>query len=148
MRILALDPGITTGYVLAECDREKLFRIVDMGHFLAPEKVYQYIHSRPIGYVVYEGFARGNSVVDTQIKTIELCGGIKAACYLECIPYKMQYPAKRTGYIPAAKYLVKQSGHTCEEMHHAIDAIAHLLCYCEESHLFWNKQTLLKEVFK
>lgn len=151
MRLLALDPGLTTGYAIF-CNGH----IERCGHCISLEDVVdlclQGSVARTLGEksydaIVYEGFARGNSVVDEQLRTIELCGAIQAAAHLGRLKCTMQYPAMRKGYVPIAKCIVKELGFTYEEMHHAIDAVAHALCYMDKEGIEWAKQRYLRKAF-
>lgn len=142
MRLLALDPGLTTGYAIF-CNGH----IERCGHCASLAETVDLVMTPPLDGVVYEGFARGNSVVDEQLRTIELCGAIQAAAHLGRLKCAMQYPAMRKGYVPIAKCMVKELGFTYEEMHHAIDAIAHALCYMDKEGEQWDKQSWLRKAF-
>ena len=142
MRLLALDPGLTTGYAIFSNGR-----IERCGHCTSLAETVDLVLTPPLDAVVYEGFARGNSVVDEQLRTIELCGAIQAAAHLGRLKCTMQYPAMRKGYVPIAKCMVKELGFTYEEMHHAIDAIAHCLCYMDKEGIEWGKQYYLRKAF-
>ena len=148
MNVLALDPGMTVGYAKFEdgC-------LIGCGHLLTVGEVADYIHKWagdsvvPHNTIVYEGFARGNSVVKEQIVTIEMCGAIQAMAHVTESKLVMQYPAVRAGYIPIAKCMVKDSWGTLQEYHHAIDAIAHGLVYLDKEGIDWKKSYWMHKAF-
>ena len=141
MNIIAFDPGLTVGYAIFMGSN-----LERCGHLKSIEDI---VHCpwNYIDQIVYEGFARGNSVVDEQLRTIEMCGAIQAVAYVHNLPYRMQYPAMRKGYVPIAKCMVKDRGFYLEEVHHAIDAIAHGLCYMDKEGISWNKQFWMHKAF-
>lgn len=146
--ICVFDPGATTGYVrFVRWRTTEPFKMSEWGHLRSMEQIQSALAESFIQDVVYEGFARGNSVVKDQIKTIELCGAIQMACILKEKRCTMQYPAKRTGYIPIAKAMMLAGGLTLEETHHAIDACAHALCFMDEHNLPWEKQKWMRRTF-
>lgn len=147
MNILAFDPGLTVGWS-EFTDSPGWYFVLECGHAMSLEDVVDLIQQKNPSLIVYEGFARGNSVVDEQLKTIEMCGAIKAIAHNQGIPVVMQYPAARKGYVPIAKQMVKSKGYTLEEMHHAIDAIAHGLCYIDKEGMEWQKQFWLHKAFQ
>lgn len=98
--------------------------------------------------VVYEGFARGNTVVDEQIKTIEMCGTLRALAFASGInTIDMQVPAKRKGYLAMARVMADEKlnikGH---DLRHCVDAIAHGICWLEDHKYDWNKDYWIRKV--
>jgi hypothetical protein len=122
--LLAFDPGITTGWSfwnngVFQASGDLLGEKVLIDHIL------KYKDLRPLT-VIYEGFARGNTAVVDQLRTIECCGLIKAICIEYQIPYAIQFPAERKGFIPFAKRILEIED---SKYHHSIDATAHVLKY-------------------
>ena len=147
---LALDPGLTTGYVIS-----RGADIIEMGHLYSLEdvarKVETFVTSAygdgPI--VIYEKFARGNTAVEEQLSTIEVIGAIEAVALLNNLELRSHYPSGRKGWIPVAKQIVRAEGYTLKEMHHAIDALAHLLVEIDmEGEPDWDKQYWLRKVIQ
>jgi len=144
MSIIAFDPGMTVGYAVF---KEGL--LAEIGHLKSIGDVVDKLQSwnDVVDTIVYEGFARGNSVVKEQIVTIEMCGAIQAMAHVTDSKLVMQYPAVRAGYIPIAKCMVKDSWGTLQEYHHAIDAIAHGLVYLDKEGIDWKKSYWMHKAF-
>jgi len=144
MSIIAFDPGMTVGYAVF---KEGL--LSEIGHLHSIGDVVDKLQSWNdiVDTIVYEGFARGNSVVKEQIVTIEMCGAIQAMAHATESKLVMQYPAVRAGYIPIAKCMVKDKGFKLQEMHHAIDAVAHGLAYLDKEEIPWEKQIWMNLTF-
>lgn len=153
MRLLCFDPGLTIGWCIFE-PGEKGMKLEECGHLYDLEDLIRIIdyfdtyNSFSGDVVLNESFARGNSVVKEQIETLRLCGAIEALALDREFTYAQQYPAQRTGYVPIAKKMIKELGFgTLKENHHAIDAIAHGLCYMDNNNIEWQKQWWMKVTF-
>ena len=152
MRLLCFDPGLTIGWCIFE-PGEKGMTLVECGHDHNLQdliwRVNYFDSYKTQGDVILnESFARGNSVVKEQIETLRLCGAIEALALDREYSYAQQYPAQRTGYVPIAKKMIKELGFgTLQENHHAIDAIAHGLCYMDSNNIEWQKSWWMKVTF-
>lgn len=142
MRILSFDPGGTTGYVIVADGQLK-----EAGHLATLSDLVYVCFSVEADQIVFEGFARGNSAVDDQLETIELCGAIRACADILRLPCRKQFPAVRTGYVPLAKaWLTSQ--HKEQDVHHAIDALAHAMYFMDKEGIAWPKQYWMSRVFQ
>ena len=123
MKLYCFDPGKTTGFAT--------FDIVDnkatLEYAAQSRDVTVFLQKmQNDAIVVYEGFARGNAASYDQIATITLIGSIRSYSISKKIPYVMQYPASRKGFILPSKAMVREILHGTEKTyHHSIDAIAH-----------------------
>lgn len=152
MKLLCFDPGLTTGFAWFE-EGDEAMKLTKCGHLYDLKEITQEVErfslSGGLATIVNENFARGNSVVKEQIETIRLCGGIEALAHVHGFGYAQQYPASRTGYVPIAKAMIKELGFgTLQENHHAIDAIAHGLCYMDKEGMEWQKQYWMQIAFR
>lgn len=152
--VIAFDPGLTIG-CCAFVQRETSMELVQSLHLHSIDAIVAYLDDIESRYlrreiaVVAESFARGNSVVDEQIKTLRMCGAIEALCSHYGIRWSEQYPASRAGYVPVAKCMIRELGFgTLQQNHHAIDAIAHALCFMDKEGLEWKKQYWLRQVIQ
>lgn len=148
MRILSFDPGVTTGFCcIVNGNLTEYAELQDMK--AVTDYICHYGENTPVDHIVYEGFARGNSVVKEQLITIEMCGAIKAASLILQVPYHMQYPAERKGYIPIAKAMLKDTfGGSYKDWHHSTDAVAHALTFMDKEKLEWQKQHWMHRAFQ
>ena len=152
MILLCFDPGLTTGYAVFE-EGEFGMLLTECGHCYSLRAVaglfskYAAKDENKL-WSVAESFARGNSVVNEQIQTIRMCGAIAALSEVYFSVHTEQYPASRTGYVPIAKQMIKELGFgTLQENHHAIDAIAHGLCWMDNHPVEWQKSWWMKQTF-
>lgn len=154
MNLVVFDPGLTTGYAIF-VPGEKAMRLQEAGHlhsFNAVALFMDCLSNSSAGSkwtVLYEGFARGNSVVNEQLQTIETCGAIKAIASLKGWDVVMQYPPSRKGYIPVAKVMIRELFQGNDKLyHHAFDAVAHGLFYMHREGVEWQEQAWLKQTFQ
>ena len=141
---------MTTGYVIS-----RGADIIEMGHLYSLAEVARKVEAfavntrDPKPVVIYEKFARGNTAVEEQMLTIQVIGAIEAVAALNDLDLRSHYPSGRKGWIPAAKQIVRAHGYTLKEMHHAIDALAHLLIEIDtEGEPDWDKQYWLRKVIQ
>ena len=114
---MAIDPGPHTGIAVREFDgsavtymtedRNELWRLIQLYN---PQ------------HLACETFYTGGRVDIHMIRTIEVVGGVKAACAVLGIAYHMQEPQMRKSFLDEAKVMGKRS------WEHEYDALAHLLC--------------------
>ena len=150
--LLAFDPGETIGWCTFWLPGEHTYntsaRLLAKGHvynIVGLQDCFEALH-QSTRTVVYEGFSRGNTAVKPQIETIELVGAIKAYSTYYKLPAVQQYPAERKGYIKIAKAMVGRGNY--ERFHHAIDAIAHAIAFCEKEGLPWDKQYWIAQMLQ
>lgn len=125
MRLLAIDPGGTTGLAIYTLDDNG----EDYLGFVAksPGLVLKHIYTHPYDTIIVEDY-NGQLISADGLMTVRLIGGIEALCYVLQIPRVLQFPQERDKYMPHAKQLVNNFG---PDTRHARDAMAHLLCYQE-----------------
>jgi len=153
--VVAFDPGLTVGACVFEmCDGD-IMHLYQSLHLHSVNAVEAFLHSISSSHeprrvaVVAESFARGNSVVKEQILTLRMCGAIEALCAHMCFSWSEQFPASRTGFVPIAKCMVKELRFgTLAQNHHAIDAIAHALCFMKKEGFDWQEQYWLRKVLQ
>lgn len=123
--ILAIDPGGSTGVAVRYPDGTFKTATLHSG-----EMLWEFFIERP-DVVVFEIFQTGGRVDRYMIHTIELVGGIKAACLVLGLAGFAHSPQKRYPWISEATDLLKalNTPHT----KHEIDALSHLLAW-ESSH--------------
>ena len=152
MRLLCFDPGLTTGWAIFE-PHDNSMALAECGHVHDLRELlwrvdYFDSYKTEGDTIVAETFARGNSVVKEQIETLSRCSAIEVLALDREYTYAQQYPAERTGYVPIAKKMIKELGFgTLQENHHAIDAIAHGLCYMSNHKSEWQQQWWMKTTF-
>lgn len=147
-RLVCFDPGLTTGVAIFEYGELKAYKeAMSLAEVIDVLKREKELNFTP--HIIYEGFARGNSVVDEQIKTIEMCGAIKAACTIYGFTYSSQYPAVRKGFVPVAKkmFQVLFPSRTQKQYHHSIDAAAHGIAYMKSKDIDWHSQFWYSNTF-
>ena len=150
--IVGFDPGLTIGTCIFK-PGEKAMKLSKCCHLHNLDELTNFYKEVATSYenvsVVAESFARGNSVVKEQIDTLRLCGAIEALEKICDFKHSEQYPAERTGYVPIAKCMIKElSFGTLKENHHAIDAVAHVLCYMDKEGMDWQKQFWMRKAFQ
>lgn len=145
VRVIAFDPGISTGFAYFEDGELKDWHVLNSVRQVV-ENLYGTCHDNAIStIVVMESFNRGNTVVDEQIQTLECCGAIVGICELLCLPLERQAPSVRKSYIPLAKQMIGDS--ILPGKNHTIDAIAHGIRYMERHGIDWNKYFWMRQAF-
>ena len=125
MKLLAFDPGKTTGWSYWE-NRN----LVEVGAVMNyQDLLICFGMHQGVDVVVFEGFARANASTGDQLQAIEMCGAIQVLAVAAKAQVKKQFPANRKGYIPFAKELVAGMDIPKEIKPHALDATAHAVCY-------------------
>lgn len=118
--ILAIDPGGTTGIAYRMPDSSLRTCTVT-----SPQELWAFFNPKP-DIVVFEVFTTGNRVDKYMIYTIELVGGIKAACEILGISGYAHSPQMRKSFIEDARVALRATREPF--MIHEVDALAHLLC--------------------
>lgn len=117
--VVAFDPGGSTGIAIRYPDGSWLTNTLS-----DPADIWDFIAQRP-DVVVFEIFATSGRVDKYMIYTIELVGGIKAACYTLSIRSVAHTPIHRYPFLQQAEDLIRGQQHT----RHEVDALAHLLAF-------------------
>lgn len=146
MRVIAFDPGVTTGIAIFEEGTLNYW-----GTFKSLKACVNTLHDflrddTRTTVVVMEAFNRGNTVVDEQIQTIELCGAITAICELKGAYLVRQSPSTRTSYLPIARAMLQS--YSDSNKRHAIDAVAHAIRWMERNGEDWQKSYWMPRVFQ
>jgi hypothetical protein len=119
--ILAIDPGGTTGIAYRMPNDELLTCAVT-----TPQELWAFFSPIKPDIVVFEIFATGNRVDRYMIYTIELVGGIKAACEILDIQGYAHSPQMRKSFLAEADVILRAK--RTPYVVHEKDALAHLLC--------------------
>lgn len=121
--LVAIDPGITTGY--AARIQGKLFSCV----CFTPEEVLDLIEGAHT--VVYERFATSGRISSYGLETVELVGMITGFCYARKIKTVRATPTMRYTHMNAAALMVGRGKliEPSKVQQHQIDSLAHLLAF-------------------
>ena len=117
--IVAIDPGGSTGLAARYADGSWLTNTVT-----DPADLWDLIAQRP-DVCVLEAFSTSGRVDKWMIHTIELVGGVIAACYVLNIKTFLHSPQKRYPWLAQAEAMLKGQQHT----RHEVDALSHLLAF-------------------
>lgn len=126
---LGLDPGITTGFALWDCEQHTL---VNSGTIQGWQLCYELLRSTKLLAVdgrelqiVVEDFVGGGLRSVPAIHTLQLLGFITGVCEAVLdLPCAIQAPQLRRPFLTEAKVLVPN-----ENSVHARDALAHILYF-------------------
>lgn len=140
-RILAIDPGTTTGLAVYLTSRDK-WQIQQVG----PEPHHKYIFDLCVksDMVICEDFnfrpnpGRRKIVLDSK----EYIGVVKLAHEMYGTPYRLQLPSQAKGLFDDKK--VKALNLWSPGKPHAMDAVRHLLYY----RVVWNKERAILDDLK
>lgn len=139
-QILALDPGETTGFVMAEGGEES-YSIITTGALYTHESVLDaLVRYKHLAAIVCEVYTTANIRTQAQVSTLELIGAVKGFCYTTGTPFIGQYPAVRRAYLSKADRYVKEHNVPRDIARHATDALAHLLRYATNTGYTLNSQ--------
>ena len=146
MKILAIDPGITSGYVLFKYAGQPVvidhweFSAIDIPTAIKP--LVTTLREKYIGIVVIEDYriyqgAEGMHV-GQRLYTAELIGAIKAICSLSISDPEVQMiPAAKKGRWPDARLRARYPYGPAVTGTHALDALKIGLTYIEQE-LSWE----------
>lgn len=132
MKLLAIDPGITTG--IATYIRED--GVGTYNTCVIPksfEAVYSFITQMDWDVVILEGFATPGLIASYGIDTVELIGAIKALCWLRGMKLVVQYPIERRGNLEDAKRMMTEVLKNKHYQTHERDALSHILTYMRKT---------------
>ena len=137
MQIMCIDPGVTTGYCVAD-DRV----IYEVGTCKSLREVYRQLEyatepfytDKPIGTIVIEKFSRGQTLTEEQEFTIKVVGVVEL--FAENNPnltLVYQMPYERKTFLKDAKLYVGRYACEAFEKPHITDAVAHWLAFKSKS---------------
>lgn len=125
MKIVSIDPGITTGLAIRTREgniiTEAVHSVKHIWNILTSE-------DKP-DVVIYECFNASGQISKYGVRTIEIVGGIIALCSVFGIASVAQAPYRRKPYEKAARDILKLKKH----LDHEVDALAHLLAFEERN---------------
>jgi len=121
-RILAVDPGITSG-IAAKYKQDTYITSV----CTSEEDVWDFVNPDTCDVVLYEEF-KATKIDRYGLQTVRVIGGIRALCNYFKIPIFRQQPQQRRSFIPIArKYLQQNKGDRFKV--HETDALSHIMYY-------------------
>jgi hypothetical protein len=129
IRILAVDPGMTTGVALWDSRRPSDVHVIEMSDDDFLDWVWAYQSSFDL--VVCEAFRLGSrttgKTVEGSMRTIELIGALRFVARLKDFPLVLQQPAEAEGF--STKEKLQRVGWWTQGKEHGRSATKHLLLY-------------------
>jgi hypothetical protein len=123
LRVLAFDPGVTTGIAYRPKKGEYATCVVK-----TPEEAWEFIDPKSVDLCIFEDF-QAQLISRYGIHTVQVVGGIKARCAMYKIDILLQRPQQRRAFIDiAARYLKEHRGGTGTGAHEK-DALSHILSW-------------------
>lgn len=134
MRILAFDPGVTTGYAIVDVV-DGIAIVVDAGQFPDYSEVYDLVQNlarynideNKAVQLVYEKFQVGNIAVNT--KALEVIGAIGIVASIFNVPIKGQPPQRRKPILDRFPHLKLSAPKGDHSVSHWWDASLHALTH-------------------
>jgi len=128
MVVLAIDPGVTTGYCLGRGER-----VLEAGSVSGLLPTFELLHRmctrRKVEHIVMEKFTRGATFDKYQLETVEICGIVELVAAQHKLPIAYQMPVTRKPHLVRAKEQFKQMHPGIPSNPHAVDAIAHWMAF-------------------
>lgn len=123
MKILAIDPGGTTGIAI----RSELGEIYTCV-MKSPEEVYTLINPGSVDHIICENF-KAQTISKYGLHTVRIVGGAYALAIKFGIGYTLHQPQDRYPFLTDAKQILDERRRTLKQpyMEHEKDALAHLL---------------------
>lgn len=124
MRILSIDPGITTGVALYDVYTNSVY----VTQTTIPDELIAIIDKNlaPSDIVLIENFIGGGYRTSESTYTLKLLGFVEYySYYVKRIRTFIQTPQTRKAYVGIARDILEQTTRTP----HSIDAFAHILAY-------------------
>lgn len=126
--LMSVDPGISNGFAMklpsgqySTCTFGTLREITESIRTAKPARV------------VVERFHGSGRMNRYRIRTIEIVGGLEAACSVLGIPLYKQMPQERTSFVTEAKEIMRVLYGvvvmTKDQDDHEVSALSHLLCH-------------------
>lgn len=119
MKVIAVDPGITTGIATFIDDK---YGSLELTPYMG---VWDFLE-QPWDLVICENFT-AEQISKYGVTTIRIIGGIEAICYRRKIPLQFHRNVDRLPYIARAKKLLLDLHGMRLPRDHRIDSMAHLL---------------------
>lgn len=124
-KVMALDPGGTTGITIGKIDADKL-RFLARQERLTHTQLWRVLDGESPDFVVCETFKfRKRAREGLELISAELIGVVKHYTELQCKPLFMQDPSQAMGYWTDKR--LKENAAYIPGKPHAVDAIRHLL---------------------
>ena len=124
MQIISIDPGVTTGYCIAN------HKIHEVGTCTTLKEVYELLACTKPDIAVVEKFSRAQVLSKETMQTVKVIGVVELFveqhAHTELV---WQTPYQRRAFIKDAKTLITQFDCTAKAKPHIIDAVAHWLAY-------------------
>ncbi len=117
--ILAIDPGVTTGWAVLNGGE------ITTGNIRTPDSLAGLIGEIACahGTVVVENFIGGGYRTKESAETLQVLGFVRYYCAWLRVPCIVQVPQRRLPYVSQARDLLPPTSR------HGVDALAHLLAY-------------------
>lgn len=138
MRLIAIDPGGTTGVATLIDDVYKVTTIRCFTHlsghgveWVDCQLLWTFVREGGWDHCVIEGFATPGLISKDGIATIEIIGQLRYICEHHNIPYTVQYPIERHAALKtgdAAQIIVEKIGKKRYPAHE-LDAMAHMVTW-------------------
>lgn len=123
LRVLAYDPGVTTGIALRGRKGEYATMVTK-----DQDEAWEFIRPDRVDLVIFENFA-AQRISKYGLKTVRVVGGIESRCSLHKIQIIKHTPQQRRAWIDIArKWLIENTGSKGTGQHE-IDALSHIFCW-------------------
>lgn len=140
MRIIALDPGVTTGVAIYDIDTDR-YEFEQLPESL--EATHDCLSLMSPDVVLYEDFKFRPNLMKAETYSLQVIGVIKLWCEQRFIePALTPLPAEAKAFWTDDK--IKALGLWTKGLKHAMDALRVLLLYREKTDKEWFQTTLLK----
>ena len=138
MRVMGVDPGVTTGVAIIDTSKSKKLIYRDqLVKLLHQQEAYDAfvgaLEKYQPDYVIIEDFVGGGPRTPPMVYTMNLVGFVAGVLKVLGYSYKAMPPIHRRAFLPDAKELIKEKGQP-----HATDALAHALAYSYREELRKN----------
>lgn len=120
-RVLAIDPGLTTGIAWHDQTGHHTMNIRDE----TGKALWNFVKQWAWDHVILENYASRVANPNGD-QTLRILGGVIGICTVNSIPLTIEWPNERTWKMVAAKAMLKVEGMPTPT-DHQIDALAHLL---------------------
>ena len=125
MKVLAIDPGISTGMAWVSDEGELIASVVTDSKSHILQLLQEFAHSDYT--VVIEDFVGAGPRTKEAIFVLKLIGFVTAVCLIYEYPLHLQVPQQRLPLLSEAKQRAPKGA-----IIHAVDAYAHALAYQEK----------------
>ena len=124
MQIISIDPGVTTGYCIAN------HTIHEVGTCTTLKEVYELLTRTAPSTIIVEKYSRAQVLTKETTQTVKVIGTIELFVEQHLhVELVWQTPYQRRAFIKDAKTLITQFNYTTKAKPHIIDAVAHWLAF-------------------